>query len=636
MAKDKKKTEDKEVEVTQETRNDLNKKAEERNGVPGSNRTYDPLPTGNKNGSDNQSSSNSGSGSTGGNKKTEGTNPAGDYKPQNVKKMTEDAINDYMESIEANDKIINGANEDRANSYGINTKNGDSEYYTSLPTLNKERKEAEDKLDEAIKNNPVISENRALKNTYQTALEVNKNIKKEAKKQAKAFGKKLKPLEKEQAKLEAQRPEKTAEQLEIEAESANKELADANYAIQEFQKSKEWIDNVGDPTLQKKMKDLAEAQAQVTQKRNDLLEQYKTAEEWEKNWGELEGQVKELKDMQANLLSGNVKSFIEWADLNGSDDDKAKAKILSAMTDSIMEADEDGILTDEEKENILNLMQGCEDAINAEKKSNSAIVDAQKTYDNARDKFMYFLFDQIKSIAVLMVGLSAGNASMVYSALDNFNKTIADSEAGYRTNVIKAFANNTYKNITGDADAQYAMKLLIPELKKSEVFMQLDSQKQAYLVKGLEQAFEEYQSYVNTGGKNDFAAWFAAQQNNNSSSEVVKLITTLISIGALNSNTLKDFFEKWVNGGEKPATNNNNGAKKPVSLINGSRLNLGEMYGNAMTKGVPSAQEQQNLINNSRDKQTVVNSAVASHMPQGGTQGSPLAMTNNRGRPKAV
>ena len=167
--------------------------------------------------------------------------------------------------------------------------------------------------------------------------------------------------------------------------------------------------------------------------------------------------------------------------------------------------------------------------------------------------------------------------------------------------------------------------------------MQLDSQKQAYLVKGLEQAFEEYQSYVKDGNKNDFAAWFAAQQAKGSGNEWVQLIATLISIKALNADTIKNFFEK-IAGEEntRPTTNQSSKKSSPVSLINGNRLNLSEMYGNAMTKGIPSPEDTQAMINGSRDKQAVVNSAVASHMPQGGTQGSPLAMTNNRGRPKAV
>ena len=594
----------------------------------------------------NSGNSGNGKGGTGGKNPTGGnggSTPVTNTPPKStdVKKKANEAINDYVNYMNENDKIINGYNTEKANKYDVDTTNGNSEYYTSLRSLWKERQDAKEKRDNAVDNNKIVSENRSLKKTYDDALKANDKVKKEVKKQDKAFGKRLKALEKEQKNLEKAKPAYRSDLIGEALRKAQSDATNSEVALQEFQKSKEWIDNVGDPTLQKKMKDLAEAQSRETQKRDELLEQFKTAEEFEQNWDNIQGQINDIKEQQKQLTSGNIDAFMEWAEQNGNDDDKAKAKILQGFRDTILKADEDGTITDEEKQTLLDKMETCEKLIEQEKKTNSELVDAEKTFDNARNKFMYYLFDQIKAFSVLMVGLSAGNASMVYSALDNFNKQIADSEAGYRTSVIKAFANNTYKNITGDSDAQYAMKQLLPELKKNQVFMELNSQQQAYVVKGLEDAFEEYQSYISKGGKNDVAAWYAAQQANGNNSEWVKLITTLISIGALNSNSIKDFFEKYFSSGDgnsKP-TNNNTGSKKPVSLINGKRLDMGGLYNNALSKGVPAPEPQEDtdaMIRATRDKQNVVNGAVAAHLPQAGTQGSPLAMTNNRGQAKAV
>ena len=59
------------------------------------------------------------------------------------------------------------------------------------------------------------------------------------------------------------------------------------------------------------------------------------------------------------------------------------------------------------------------------------ITDAEERLENAKARRGYFIMDQIKSWIVFIMSMETGNPQMAYSALEMFNKKIADSEAGY-------------------------------------------------------------------------------------------------------------------------------------------------------------------------------------------------------------
>ena len=577
------------------------------------------------NGSSNKGVSNGGN--NGGKKKpttvmpTSGSNTL-DRVTKSANESIAEKLQDFRNELNENQKVIDTKNKDEAARRGIDDK-GDSQYYLSLKTLRDEKNQAEEELDEAIKNNKTISENKSLKDTYQKALNANKNVQKEIKKQDKAFGKRLKGLEKEKAKLEKDYKGKSAEELEMSLKEANEEIAGSQYALQEFQKSKEWTDNVGDPTLQKKMKDLAEQQAQATQKRDELLSQFRTAEEFEANIGKINDQIYELKDQQLMLTSDGINNFLEWAEQSGTDDDKAKAKILRSLQDDILKADEDGTITDEEKENILQLMQGCEDAIKNEKNSDPTVVAAQKKYDSARNKYMYYLFDQIKSIAVLLVGLSTGSAQMIYSALDNFNKQIADEEAAFKTDTIRAFSNNNVKGITGQSDSQYIMETqVLPELKKNQIFKQMSSEDQALVVEQFEKAFKEYKRFMDNEGGLDFAAWFNRQTAKGN--DWASIINSLIEFGALNQDSLNSLFDSFIKGSSNGG-NANNGNKKTSMLNLPGKTNsiIQNVLSSTAEQEVADAQENVDRLRSMQSD--VVNALAQRTQPKGPIpQGKPV------------
>lgn len=531
------------------------------------------------------------------------------------------ALDSFKKELKENGEITANYNKVKAEGYGVNTENGNSQFYQSLSTIKKEKDEAEEELEKAKSDNKTLSENRLLKDSYEKALKAGKKSDKEVNKLYKSKEKGLKKQEKQLAK---DTKGLYRENIEGELDETNKGLVDIDVAKLELEKSDEWISNTENPELQERMKSLSEQQMELTNKRTQLLGQLESLDSLDSVRNELE----ELKEQQKVLTSSNIDALVEWANTSGTDDDKARAATIKGLRDSILKADEDGQITEEEANGIKALMEKCDDLIENEEKTDKNIIDAQKKYDSAKAKFSYYLFDQIKSIAAFLVGLSVGSPQMVYSALDMFNKQIADSEANYRTNTIAAFSNNNIKAITGKSDAQYTMEQLLPELEKQKAFMQLDQEQKANSVIALEKAFEEFRRYVNRGGNEDFRAWFTAQTQSGNASGWAAVVMQLISAGALNW----DIINKVFNGGGGSSGVGDaiiNGTKKkgPVSLNTKGRTN--QIMQNILQSANDELIGKMSTPAATRDKQATVNNVLASKV---GAKGAPQGQALQTGQ----
>lgn len=401
-------------------------------------------------------------------------------------------------------------------------------------------------------------------------------------------------------------------ELQSQISEIESQIAGCDAAIDEIKKSDVWAKGTDNPMLKKKIQSIGDKQAKLATQREALKEQLKNQQTYEN----LVPQIGELAQQQLAVTKDGIKALgqmVREGEYNR--DARYKLKIAESMTKEIDKIFEDGRVSDEEQAKLGEIFNGIDTLIEEERDSDPAIREAQDEYDSAKSKFSYYLFDQIKSLMVLMVGLSTGNAQMIYSAMDTYNRKIADAEAGYTTDEIKAFSNNNMKEITGNADAQYGLEQLLPVLNQNKIFKELDSNDKALAVDALYKAFQEYQKHSDEG---DFAVWFTTQQDNGS--DWAGLIKYLLSAGALNTKTLNNMFKKFLGDSEEPGVSYNLDTKGKTDSIIDSVLK-GMESENATAQVDPTV---------TRDKQGLVQNILGQRMggqggaPQGGGTAQPV------------
>lgn len=343
-------------------------------------------------------------------------------------------------------------------------------------------------------------------------------------------------------------------------------------------------------------KEWAEMAEQAEKNRVDILKKAKRGEDFQK----LMPQFNEFVQQMGSLLGYQVDEHGKWAAVEGSQTNKYQAEIAQNLFDKINTLLEDGKITQDELETMGTIYDFTSQLAQEEYRSDKNIQKAEDQYNSAKAKSTYFLLDQIKTWAAFLIGLSQGNPTMVYSAMEQFNKKIAGAEAGFTENRIGAFSNNDVKGITAPADAQYTVEQLMPALDKAILDGKIKMNERAQSVEALEMAFEEYQNYVNQGGKEDFAVWFASQ--NISNNGWFGIIQALLSNGALNWDMIKDA----MSGGKdaNPAKSGKKGAmlEKDSSGGIGNSI-LSSIIKNALASGKGQAEQQTQKVNAARDKQ---------------------------------
>lgn len=502
-------------------------------------------------------------------------------------KSAKDAMNDIMKaygkSVEANRRDTNRRTSMLGEQKSFDTRRGwTQDGYIGFSTLNHDKKQAKRELEKAELNNERLQQYLEIKRQGEDAI-----------RQLKDTG-------------------VSSQEIQSQIQDIESQITGCDAAIDEIKKSDVWAKGTDNPILKKKIQSIGDKQAKLATQREALREQLGKQQTYEK----LVPQIAKLAEEQLAVTEEGIKALGQMnREGKYNRDARYKHKIAESMTKEIKKIFEDGRVSDEEQAKLGEIFDGIDTLIEEERDSDLAIREAQDEYDSAKSKFSYYLFDQIKSLMVLMVGLSTGNAQMIYSAMDTYNRKIADAEAEYTTDEIKAFSNNNVKEITGSADAQYELEQLLPVLNQNKIFKELDSNDKALAVDALYQAFQEYQKH---SGEGDFAVWFTTQQDNGSG--WVGVIKSLLGAGALNADTLNTMFKKFLGIPEGPGVSYSLDTKGKTDSLIDSVLK-GMESENATAQVDPTI---------TRDKQGMVQTVLSSRMggqggaPQGGGTAQPV------------
>lgn len=529
-----------------------------------------------------------------------GSGAGTNYDTSSTKNLAENimnnAISGYNNTVEDNAAKVLSKTEKDAQKRQFDTKKGHTgDRYISFDTLRREKELAERNLRETEDANPQLQE-------YKKHLEYYKKLSDDIKKAAADGSGEIIP-EEENKKLQAVNERINFLESSIYS-MANPLMKDAPFS---------------NPEDEKKWNELNKEVAELSGQKAVIMDRINRGESFQELGKHLVDFTRDFRD----TLGLEINEFDSWAKKDGSDVNEYQAQIAGEMFTKINQILEDGKVTPEEAKAIAKLNKNIGKLIEEERKKDPSIMDAEDRVKSASAKQGYFLFDQIKAFAVLLVGLSQGNASMVYSAMDMFNKKIADAEADYTVDEIKAFSNNNVKDITGSADAQYDLEQLRTELEKNKAFNKMSEAQKVIAVNQLKLAFDAYKNYVNGGGNEDFAVWFSTQQDNGSG--WIGIINKLISAGALNfdaiDSSIKNLF--FPDTTKKPQTKSKNGKDIGYNLdMSGNTQKLAQNILGAVKTEAKKGQQTKKL----RDVQNTVNTAVASRM--GGQGASPQGVGN--------
>ena len=503
----------------------------------------------------------------------------------------ENTIKGYKNDVDKNREAVNKSTQEAAEGRNFKYPQGKTEDgYISLGTVKKEKEAAERELEQAEQANKKYQ---GLVSGYDEANQLRKLF--------------SKALKRGDDKLNIQELQEREKQLDEDIEYYNR-LAESGNTGDEI-----WsFDPNASPDYKKMVGGLEKEKA-------DVQKQIQRGEDFQK----LMPRLDELGKKQGELLGYQIDEFGKWAAKEGSQDNKYQAEVAGALFSKMNQIMEDGQVSPEELKMMGEITDNIDRLAQDERLNDENIQTAETKLDSAKAKYSYYLFDQIKAWAAFFIGLSQGNPQMVYSAMEQFNKKISDAEADYKTGEIKAFENNNVKDITGEADAQYTLEQLFPDVENQKVLNQLNREQKAEAVKALERAFEEYQNYTSKGGNEDFAVWFATQQNTEGG--VLGVLKALISTGALNWDAIKNWASGQVKDGAKnagiplsKAENNTSGGSGMGSGLAGGILD------SILTSAKGQMQQQSEHTKTVRDKQGTVGQALASRLggqgaaPQGG------------------
>lgn len=337
-------------------------------------------------------------------------------------------------------------------------------------------------------------------------------------------------------------------------------------------------------------------------------------------------------DGLSDTLDVDVKDFEKWVAENPDKLNKHQLEAVQGISSKLKQFQEDGVIDPDEEKQLGEVIDNFGKLADETRLADENIQNADDKLRSAEARKKYLLFDQIKMWAVLLMGLSQGNAQMVYSALDQYNKKISDAESDYTANRIKAFSNNDVKATTGQADAQYDYEQIKPLIEKIVADKTLGTEDKAAAVEQLKNAFDTYRPYAKENP--DFATWFTAQNAANANGSWGTLMQVLGG-AALNADALREYLNG--NGGSKNAPSVNRGGvniRPGHSSINKEQAHsygnslLGNAIGSLLSsaKTQEAAKEQSKPINAARDKQALLASMKGqlSGAPQAGGTAAPV------------
>lgn len=526
---------------------------------------------------------------------------------------TVDAINNqarrkYDQAVSDNKKKVTESTKRKADARLFDNERGRTgDSYISFGTIRKEKNEAKRELEQAENDNKSLQ---ALKAKRQEAKDSYSALKK--------------ALKNGDDKLDVG-------QIDSELAKAQEDLNYYDSLVKAYEGTDDFLNN--HPEYKEALKEWKESSSNLSEKVNTLVSNKQRAENYQKLMAHAEGLTPQLMDS----IGLQIDSMGKLVAKEGSDVGKAQYEAASALHSFLGKAWKDGKIDQDEMKQFGKIYKGIDKMIDETRRADKNIMDAETKVENAEAKSSYYLFDQIKSMAVLLIGLSQGNAQMVYSAMDNFNKKISDAEAGFQTNRINAFSNDDVKDVTGEADAHYDLEQVKTILEQKIADSNLNKNEKALAVEALYNALNTYRPLSKSDS--DFAAWFTTQSAQGASSGWDMLLKAL-GAGAMNADALKEL----LSGGSESKPGSGFGSKagagkllppgakldNPGKGISGGIMDgiLSKGAGEEVAKLVQEAEKQTKNTNKLRNVQSTEMAALSSRLgggaPQSGGTASPV------------
>lgn len=256
-----------------------------------------------------------------------------------------------------------------------------------------------------------------------------------------------------------------------------------------MKKSLDAIEEVEDPQVSEKLADIAQKRAELEAQGAVIRDKIHRIGSINESLEDLSQSIVDIQDAKAALLGDDFNTYAQYIDKYGSPAEKETMQKYGELVAIIQKVDADGNITFQEARVLSEKAKQYGINIDEAKAKDENIMNTEKAMKNAKNKYSYYLADEIKSWIVFAMAIATGNPQMIYSALSQFNKKISDAESGYVTDSIKAFGKNMANQINGKSDAAYNMEQAIPELEKYDAFKQIDAGDKERAVQSLYDAY---------------------------------------------------------------------------------------------------------------------------------------------------
>ena len=358
-----------------------------------------------------------------------------------------------------------------------------------------------------------------------------------------------------------------------------KNAIDSNEKIQGYRGSQEMINNAlkGQKQIDKDLPKLQKSMTgELENKRAELEKNILGIVGSSMNDADINKQVQEYTNVIDQIKNAKVEEMGPLVEQFGSDTDKELFNGILNAWNNVDKINVAGISMEDARNELLSLKQ----RINEEKARDENIVNAKNEHVKEINDFIYYLFDDFITYLGAYVTAANGDFGSAYNfiknnALNQRNSAYSAQETEANTNLLKAQSANEQRNITGDNEVAYNMKMLIPELEKLDGFNKLNAMQQSQAIDALYEAFNNYRSYAK--GNPDFGVWVTSKEMQEQGGWA-SIIGKLIGAGIINKDILNDLFSKFLNN-----MNTNSDAREKYDVVKvGGKAD--EWVGNAMNK----------------------------------------------------
>ena len=215
------------------------------------------------------------------------------------------------------------------------------------------------------------------------------------------------------------------------------------------------------------------------------------------------------------------------------------------------------LLNDENIGKVMDTMKKLDDIVKHQDNYDADSRYARDARLSAYNKFMFDLFDRMKSDFVFIAAMESGRPEVVRSALDDFNYRLEMAENKRQTDKFGAYTENRLRDITGNNIAEFKKITEVePALAQLEGQIDLESRKGRAQMKSLIDAWKAYQEQMSTlqeADKVSFANWIRQNMNAGNGSVAAQIINALLTnvpqVASLLDGALASGIESHAEGG---------------------------------------------------------------------------------------